>query len=92
MEAIKATKLGSCKETYSILLGLERPYVTLRCSNDRNQMFYQRAIEDSWEVIWYLSNQISVWKFFNLLLLMWVFTVCVFTAYTLKENERGCAN
>ena len=92
VEAIKATKLGSCEETSCILLGLERPYVTLRCSNDRNQMFYQRAKEDSWEVIWYLSNQISVWKFFNLLFLMWVFTVCVFTAYTLKENERGCAN
>ena len=92
MEAIKATKLGSCEETSCILLGLESPYVTLRCNNDRNQMLYQRAKGDLWEVIWYLSNQISVWKFFNLLFLMWVFTVCVVTAYTLKENERGCAN
>jgi len=92
VEAIKATKLGSCEETSCILLGLERPHVTLSCSNDRNQMLYQRAKGDSWEVIWYLSNQISVWEFFNLLFLMWVFTVCVFTAYTLKENERGCAN
>ena len=28
VEAIKATKLGSCEETSCILLGLERPYVT----------------------------------------------------------------
>ena len=90
VEAIKATKLGSCEETSCILLGLERPYVTYavamietRCSTSQ-----QKETRGKWYGTYQTKFQSgsSLICCFN----VGVYCMCFYSIHTKRERKRLC--
>ena len=90
VEAIKATKRGSCEETSCILLGLERPYVTYAVAmiETRYSTSEQKETRGKWYGTYQTKFQSgsSLICYFN----VGVYCMCFYSIHTKRERKRLC--